>query len=162
MQIGARVNLGRIRAVWPQQVRIGEDSLIQDGTIFDYCHGNWSIGPSILIGTNVYIGRGTDFNCRRSIRIGNDCLIAAGCRFVDHDHGIALDVPIRLQCGPEAPIELEDGVWLGANVVVLKGVRIGQGAVVAAGAIVTKSIPPLEIWAGVPARRIARRAGPNQ
>ena len=59
---------------------------------------------------------------------------------------------------PDAPIVLEDDVWLGVNVVVLKGVTIGRGAVVGAGAIVTKSIPACEIWAGVPARKVGTRA----
>jgi acetyltransferase-like isoleucine patch superfamily enzyme len=60
--------------------------------------------------------------------------------------------------GAEAEIVLEDDVWLGANVVVLKGVRIGRGAIVAAGAVVTRSVPGFEIWGGVPARRLGERA----
>ena len=55
------------------------------------------------------------------------------------------------------PLQLEKDVWLGVNVVVLKGVTIGQGAVVGAGAIMTKSIPACEIWAGVPARKVGTR-----
>ena len=55
------------------------------------------------------------------------------------------------------PVVLEDDVWLGAHVVVLKGVTIGKGAVVGAGAVVTKSVPPHEIVAGVPARSLGRR-----
>ena len=61
--------------------------------------------------------------------------------------------------GAEAEIVLEEDVWLGVNVVVLKGVRIGRGAIVAAGAIVTKDVPSYEIWGGVPARRLGERAG---
>ena len=58
---------------------------------------------------------------------------------------------------PDGEIILGDDVWLGVNVVVLKGVTIGRGAVVGAGAVVTKSIPSFEIWAGIPARRIGER-----
>ena len=55
------------------------------------------------------------------------------------------------------PIEIADNVWIGANAVILRGVTIGQGAVVAAGAVVTKKIPPNEIWGGLPARKIGER-----
>jgi acetyltransferase-like isoleucine patch superfamily enzyme len=54
-------------------------------------------------------------------------------------------------------IIIGENVWLGCNVAVLKGANIGDGAVVAAGAVVTKSIPPYEIWGGVPAKKIGER-----
>lgn len=159
MIIGKGAFLGRITANWPHQVKIGEQTKVLNGVTFDYCHGVWQPGPSILIGDHGYVGRGAEFNCRLGIRVGRDCLIASGCRFIDHDHGIETNMPMRLQDGPEAPILLEDDVWLGSNVVVLKGVTIGRGAIVAAGAVVTKSIPAYEIWGGVPARQISRRPG---
>ena len=59
--------------------------------------------------------------------------------------------------GKEAPIELHENFWLGVNVVVLKGVKIHKGAIVAAGAVVTKSIPENEIWASVPACKMSSR-----
>ena len=59
--------------------------------------------------------------------------------------------------GVAAPVVLRDHVWIGANAVILKGVEIGRGAVVAAGAVVTKNIPPNEIWGGVPAKKIGER-----
>ncbi|NEO43482.1 MAG: acyltransferase [Moorea sp. SIO4A3] len=80
------------------------------------------------------------------------------CKFIDHDHGTAnLDQPINQQPGTELPIILEENVWLGVNVVVLKGVTIDKGAIVGAGAVVTKSIPENEIWAGIPAHKIRNR-----
>ena len=59
--------------------------------------------------------------------------------------------------GREEKIVIGRDAWLGANVIVLRGVTVGAGAIVAAGAVVTKSIPADEIWAGVPARRIGMR-----
>jgi acetyltransferase-like isoleucine patch superfamily enzyme len=56
--------------------------------------------------------------------------------------------------GIEKEIVIGSNVWIGCNVVVLKGVGIGNSAVVAAGAVVTKSIPPYEIWGGVPAKKL--------
>ena len=64
---------------------------------------------------------------------------------------------MNTQAGVIAPIVVERDVWLGVNVVVLKGVRVGEGAIVGAGAVVTKSVPCGEIWGGVPARRIGQR-----
>jgi acetyltransferase-like isoleucine patch superfamily enzyme len=93
----------------------------------------------------------SEFNIRKRITIGKNALIGSGCKFIDHYHGM------NAQECVEAPITLEEDVWLGANVVVLKGVTIGKGGVVAAGAVVNKSIAPFEIWAGAPARKIGER-----
>ena len=157
MQVGGGSAIGRVVVGWPNQVRVGVGTQVLDGVAFDYCHGVWRPGPAITVGDRCYVGRGVDFNCRERIAVGNDCLIAAGCRLIDHDHGMAVGEPMRAQVGPEGAITVEDDVWLGANVVVLKGVTIGRGAVVAAGAVVTRSVPAYEIWGGVPAKRLGGR-----
>ncbi len=91
--------------------------------------------------------------------MGSDCLIASGCKFIDHDHGLSRrDLPVAPQVeGAKAAIFLEEDVWLGANVIVLKGTRIARGAVLAACSVVTDNEPPYEMWAGVPARKIGER-----
>ena len=90
--------------------------------------------------------------------LGNDVLVASGCRFIDHDHGfLDLTKPMNRQHGDEAAIRVMDDVWIGANVVILKGCVIEKGAIVAAGAVLTKSVPAYEIWGGVPAKRIGSR-----
>ncbi len=159
---GARFGTGtgvpRLLITWPHQVVIGERCILEDDIFFKY-DGFWLPGPSIVVGNRVFIGRGCEFNIRRRIVIGNDCLIASGCKFIDHDHALAVGAgPMHSLSCPEAAITLEEDAWLGVNVVVLKGVTIGQGAVVGAGAVVTKSVPPYEIWAGIPARKIGQRA----
>lgn len=67
-------------------------------------------------------------------------------------------MPIREQGEEERPVVVGDDVWIGANVVILPGVEIKRGAVIAAGAVVTKDVGELEIVGGVPARVIGRRA----
>lgn len=62
----------------------------------------------------------------------------------------------------DAPVVIEDDVWCGANVTILKGVTIGRGSVVAAGAVVTKSFPPYSIIGGVPARLLKMRFTPEE
>ena len=91
--------------------------------------------------------------------IGPHALIGSGCRFVDHDHGFASRaVPMARQAtGSEAAITLEEDVWIGAEAVILKGVTIGRGAIIAAGSVVTKSVGAFEIWGGLPARKIGMR-----
>lgn len=160
MQVSAGTLLPRLRVTWPHQVSLGADCTLEHDIYFKY-DGIWAPGPSIIIRDRVFIGFGCEFNARRRIEIGSDSLIASGCKFIDHDHGTTRgDIPMRAQTdGAEAEIVLEEDVWLGVNVVVLKGVRIGRGAIVAAGAIVTKDVPSYEIWGGVPARRLGERAG---
>lgn len=157
MIIGSGVSLGRVRVNWPSQVSIGDQTSILDGVIFDYCHGKPMPGPSIVIGKRTYVGRGVEFNLSKGITVGGDCLIAAGVRFIDHDHGLELGQQMREQAGPEAAITLGDDVWIGANAIILKGVSVGSGAVIAAGAVVTKSVAAHEIWAGVPAKKVGAR-----
>jgi acetyltransferase-like isoleucine patch superfamily enzyme len=156
MKIGKGTTLPQMCVSWPHQVVIGKNCLLEDSIHFKY-DGIWSKGPSIIIEDNVFIGFGCEFNIREELIIGNHCQIASGCKFIDHDHGIKAGQLIAPQDGPVAPIRLGEDVWLGCNVVVLKGVVIGDGAVVGAGSIVTKSILPNEIWAGVPARKISER-----
>jgi acetyltransferase-like isoleucine patch superfamily enzyme len=159
MQIGAGTLLPRIHVTWPHQVSLGAHCTLEHDIYFKY-DGIWAPGPSLLIHDRVFIGFGCEFNLRRRIEIGADCLIASGCKFIDHDHGILRrNAAMNTQAdGVEAEIVLGEDVWLGANVVVLKGARIGRGAIVAAGAVVTKSIGEYEIWGGVPARQIGERS----
>ncbi|HSH38115.1 MAG TPA: acyltransferase [Chthoniobacterales bacterium] len=160
MQIGSGTLLPKIHVTWPHQVSLGANCTLEHDIYFKY-DGIWAPGPTIVVRDRVFIGFGCEFNVRRRLEIGAECLIASGCKFIDHDHGTERGaIPMREQiAGAEAEIVLEEDVWLGVNVVVLKGVRVGRGAIVAAGAVVTSDVPPYEIWGGVPARRLGERKG---
>lgn len=151
--------LPKIYVTWPHQVSLGANCRLEHDVYFKF-DGIHAPGPSIVVGDRVFLGFGCEFNVRKRIEIGDDCLISSGCKFIDHDHGTERrDIPINRQpAGAEAEIALGSDVWLGVNVVVLKGVHIGRGAIVAAGAVVTKDISEYEIWAGVPAQKIGQRA----
>lgn len=154
MSIGRGTNVPKLLITWPHQVAIGQDCTLEED-IFLKFDGFYQPGPSIIIGDRVFIGRGCEFNIRQKIMIGHDSLIASGCKFIDHDHGVVIDrITNQRPDGLEKAITIEENVWLGVNVVVLKGVTIGKGAVVGAGAVVTQSIPSCEVWAGIPARKI--------
>ena len=157
MQVGKGTLLPRLYITWPHKITIGKDCKLEQNIYFKF-DGIWSPGIAIEIKDNVFIGSSCEFNIRSQVIIGNDSLIASGCRFIDHDHGIKHDKLMRLQEGIEKKIIIGTNVWLGCNVIVLKGVKIGDGAIVGAGAVVTKTIPPNEIWGGIPARKIGVRA----
>lgn len=158
---GARFGRGVIvpplHMTWPHQVSVGAACILEPDIFFKY-DGGWQPGPAIRLADRVFVGRGCEFNIRSRIQVGSDSLIASGCKFIDHDHAMTTGGgPMNRQPCPDAPIVLEEDVWLGVNVVVLKGVTVGRGAVVGAGAVLTKSVPPYEIWAGIPARKIGVR-----
>ncbi len=111
----------------------------------------------LFVRAGTYINRFTTLDAHERLEVGRNCLIGPGCFITDANHGLAAGVPPAKQhCEPK-PTILEDEVWLGAKVVVLAGVRIGKGAVVGAGAVVTKNVEPFQIVAGVPARVIGTR-----
>jgi acetyltransferase-like isoleucine patch superfamily enzyme len=112
--------------------------------------------PEFVVGDGTFIGHRCGFNVSRSIRIGRHCYIASGASIADFD-GHPLDAAER-RAGkptpPEAcrPIVIGDDVWIGAHVMILKGVTIGDRSIVAAGSVVTRDVPPDSIVAGNPAR----------
>lgn len=156
MQIGKGTTFSSLHVTWPHQVRIGRNCRIEHDVYFHF-DGIYSPGPSIVIGDDCFIGSGCEFNITAGIEIGNKVLIAGGCRFVDHNHGTALGLPMGIQPTTAARISVEDDSWIGANAVVLEGVSIGAGAVVAAGAVVTRPVPANAIAGGVPARVLRYR-----
>jgi acetyltransferase-like isoleucine patch superfamily enzyme len=156
MKIGNQTYIPHILVRWPHQVSIGKNCSIQTYVNFDY-KGVLKPHPPIIIGDRVFIGNNCLFNLIEGLLIGDDTMIAANCKFIDHDHGTKKDKLLRLQEATKASINIGSDVWIGANVIVLKGVTIGDGAIVAAGAIVNKNIPSYEIWGGIPAKKIGER-----
>jgi acetyltransferase-like isoleucine patch superfamily enzyme len=123
-----------------------------------WCAAEADSEPSLLAGSNVFVGRNTYLGAWKPIWIGDDTLIGAYCYIISANHRFAApDVPVRMQGYDGAPITIGRNVWLGAHVVVLPGVILGDNAVVGAGSVVTTSVPEGEIWAGAPARRMRSR-----
>jgi acetyltransferase-like isoleucine patch superfamily enzyme len=115
----------------------------------------WQAGACLQIGKNFAMTGGSVCVAER-IMIGDNVAVGANCTIVDTDFH-PLD-PNQRQQNPNdartAPVILEDNVFVGMNCLILKGVTIGQGSVIGAGSVVTKSIPPRVIAAGNPARVI--------
>jgi acetyltransferase-like isoleucine patch superfamily enzyme len=157
MSIGSGTVLSSLRVNWPHKVSIGRGCIVEPD-VFVKFDGPWSAGRAVEIGDRVFIGRGCEFNVVDRVAVGSGALISSGCKFIDHDHGIAPGLPIAPQRGVHGPIVVGAGAWLGANVIVLRGVSIGDGAVIGAGAVVGQSVPANEVWAGVPARFVRSRS----
>jgi maltose O-acetyltransferase len=122
------------------------------------------IEPGVYLadGRHVSIGDNCEVNARAQIfgaKIGNDVLLGPEVLILCRNHEFGdLDAPIRVQgAGPPEPPVIEDGAWLGARVIVLPGRRIGRGAVVGAGAVVSRDVEPYAIVAGNPAAEIGSR-----
>lgn len=115
-----------------------------------------SFSYNIIIGENTTINRNT--NILSQCKIGANCSIAPNVVIVGANHNFSkTDEIIKLQGSTSNGIIIEDDVWIGANSTILDGVRIGHGAIVAAGAVVYKNVPPYTIVGGVPARIIKKR-----
>ncbi len=113
----------------------------------------------VEIGAYAFVGRGTEIDVSRAVIVGSHALIAPRCFVTDHSHRFT-DPSLRLdeQGSVEAPVRIGDDVWIGVGAVILAGVTVGERAVVGAGAVVRKPVPPGEVHAGVPARKIGERS----
>lgn len=116
-------------------------------------------GGSISIGPRTHIQPRCQLSAyKSSIVIGQKVEIAPNCSFYPYNHGMAAERPIRHQpLNTKGGIIIDDEAWLSVGVIVLDGVRIGKGAVVGAGSVVTKDLPANSISSGVPARVIKMR-----
>lgn len=112
----------------------------------------------LSVGKNVGLNTGCWINARGGVTLGDDSIVGPYCVIHSANHKVdRLDVPTSKQGYNEAPVYIGKNVWLGACVIVLPGVTIGDNAVVGAGAVVTRDIPPNAIAAGNPARVIRMR-----
>lgn len=137
---GGRIELGHFtklsRNVYIEAVRLGEGDIVP-----------------LVIGDHTRVWDDTRIMANKGITIGKDCAISWNCTILDCDkHRMSFD---GAAFEPNsAPVVIEDHVWIGCNVTILKGVTIGTGAVIAAGSVVVHDIPAHMLAAGVPAKPI--------
>ena len=125
---------------------IGKNSNILMGAYFD-CRKNLVIGQNSIINQNCRV------DARGGIRIGNSVSISADSIILTADH----DLSDEKFCGQVRPVNIGDFVFIGTRAMILPGVTLGEGSVVAAGAVVTKEVAPYSIVAGVPAKHLKYR-----
>lgn len=122
-------------------------------------NSSFSYSDSIKIGDNVYIGPSANFDGSGGITIGNGVIFAPKVTIYSRTHNFnndlkALPFDDVVWC---APVIIDDYVWIGANVIILPGVRIGKGVIIGAGSVVPKNIPDYAIAVGNPAKVVGYR-----
>lgn len=110
-------------------------------------------GKNITIGKEVFINSGCHFQDQGGIEIGDGAFIGHNVTLATINHDIA---PSQKRKNHYAPIKIGSNVWIGSNATVTQGVTIGEWSVVAAGAVVTKDVPPYTIVGGIPAKEIKK------
>jgi acetyltransferase-like isoleucine patch superfamily enzyme len=135
-------------------VEVGDGSNLFDDTLLETGEGG-----TIRVGRYSRIQRGCQLIAYKShIQIGHDVGISQSCIFYPYNHGVAPDIPISKQpLQSKGPIVVDDHAWVGVGVIVLDGVRIGKGAVIGAGSVVTRDVPDGAIAVGIPARVVTTR-----
>lgn len=159
LKLGDRVSLqalGRDGISLGNNVSIGDYSKVVVSTTLNH------IGKYIRIGNNVGIGEYAYLGGAGGLEIGDDCIIGQyfSCHPENHNFQ-ALDIAIRHQGVSRSGITLGRNCWVGAKVILLDGVSVGDHSIIAAGAVVTRSFPAYSVLGGVPARVLKTRSSPS-
>jgi acetyltransferase-like isoleucine patch superfamily enzyme len=148
---GLEIQIGR-----EAEVRFGRFVWIGDGSKIR-CHEG-----EVEIGAKTVIGQECTISAYSRVRIGEQCVIADRAMFIDFDHGVVeVERPIRLQGIYMRDVEVGSNVWIGYGACVLRGVRVGDNAIVGTNSVVTKDVPANAVVAGIPARVIRMRDAPK-
>lgn len=119
-----------------------------------------NLGVGIVVGENSSIGAYNFIHGGGGVKIGANCLLGPNVSIFSENHKFEdIARPIRLQGESRSAVFIEDDVWVGAGSTILPGVTIGTGAIIAAGSVVTRSVPAFAVAGGVPAKIIKMRTG---
>jgi len=141
---GARVDFGRF--VW-----LGDGTKVR-------CHEG-----RVEIGAKTVMGQECTISAYQHVRIGEQCVIADRAMFIDFDHGVVeVERPIRKQGIYKRDVRVGSNVWIGYGACVLRGVSVGDNAIVGTNSVVTKDVPANAVVAGIPARVIRMREAPQE
>ena len=149
-KIGKNVTFAEmVKITNPQNVSIGDDVRFYYGVVVE-------AGAEITIGSNTHFAPyGILYG---PLEVGSNCGIAGHVVFAAVGHGYSkVDIPMVKQPTVGKKIIIEDNVWIGANAVIIGGVRVGTGSIIGAGAVVTKDVKPYSVMGGVPAKLIHKR-----
>ncbi|HID05806.1 MAG TPA: acyltransferase [Armatimonadetes bacterium] len=137
----------------PENIEIGSNVYIGHYTILKGYYKNL-----MVIGDHTWIGQQCFLHSAGGLRIGRTVGIGPKVTILTSQHRpVERDIPVHFSPLEFAEVVLEDGRDIGAGAIILPGVRVGEGAVVGAGAVVVRDVPPYQVWAGVPARKIGER-----
>jgi acetyltransferase-like isoleucine patch superfamily enzyme len=166
LRLGRRLRLDGIAFIGPGcQIQVGPNAVLELGRwswlghgCKVRCHeGAVSLGPKSVLGQECTI------SAYQHVSIGRECVIADRVMMIDFDHGtVEVDRPIRLQGIYKRDVRVGNNVWIGYGACVLRGVAIGDNAIVGTNAVVTKEVPANAVVGGVPARVLRMRETPQQ
>ncbi len=149
-RVGARVRtLGRPRLLADGHIEIGDDVVLR--SVMVPVELGTSHQGRLVIGDKVSINYGTSIFAQHAITIGDRVRIGPFVSIADTDFHDAHD---RNKRPAGQPIHIDDDAWIGTRALILKGIRIGKGAIVAAGSVVTRDVAPFQVVAGVPAKPV--------
>jgi len=135
-----------------RKMKVGINSSVSSSSRFFY-------GENIFIGSRTNINRQCMLWAGKNakITIGDDCLTGPRVTIIVSQYDVKGRDSVRSYPQKEEDIVIGDDVWMGANCIILSGVHIGNGAIIAAGAVVVKDVEPYSVVAGVPAKKIKER-----
>ncbi len=161
--VGRNVYLGddtSVSGLSRDGVRIADDVRIREGVWIQATSTLDNLGVGLVIGEGTYIGPRCMLGAGGGIAIGRRVTMGAAVHVLAENHAFQdAQRPITDQGVTRKGITIEDDVWIGNAAILLDGVRVGQGAIVGAGAVVTRDVPPRGIAVGNPARVVAVRGG---
>jgi acetyltransferase-like isoleucine patch superfamily enzyme len=148
-----------IDATSQKGILLGNNVSIQKRVIIECTGSLTKMGLGLVLGDNVGIGSNSFLGCAGGITIGNDTILGNFVSMHSENHNYSnRKIPIRLQGVNSKGIKIGADCWIGAKVTILDGVNLGDGCIVAAGAVLTEgSYPPFSILGGVPAKIIKER-----
>ncbi len=134
-------------------VTIGAKSTIKPSSYYGK-----NLGIGLKIGNNSNIGRYSYIGCSGGIEIGNNVMLSPRVSIYSENHNFErTDIPIRDQGVTRSKIVIEEDCWIASNAIILAGVTIGRGSIIAAGTVVNMDIPPYSIVGGVPGKVLSKR-----
>ncbi len=161
IKVGSGLNLMKnstINALSYNGVEIGNNFTLGKFAIIECTGVLRNIGASLKIGNNVGINHYCFIGVRGDIEIGDNVIFGPRVNIFSENHNFdKVDIPIKHQGVTKDKTIIGNDVWIGGNVSIMSGVNIGDGCIIAAGAVVTKNIPPYSIIGGVPAKIIKNR-----
>jgi acetyltransferase-like isoleucine patch superfamily enzyme len=162
---GRRLKLDGLAFIGPGVVlQIGRNARVELGRWSWIGHGTKirSHEGVVSIGAKTVLGQECTISAYQHVSIGRECVIADRVMLIDFDHGVVeVERPVRLQGIYKRDVRVGNNVWIGYGACILRGVTIGDNAIVGTSAVVTKDVPANAVVAGVPARVVRMRETPR-
>jgi acetyltransferase-like isoleucine patch superfamily enzyme len=164
--LGKRLKLDGIAFIGPGVVlQVGKGARLELGRWSWVGHGTKLRAHEglVSIGAKTVMGQECTISAFQHVKIGRECVIADRVMFIDFDHGmVEVERPIRMQGIYKRDVNVGNNVWIGYGACILRGVTVGDNAVIGTNSVVTKDVPANAVVAGLPAKVIRMRNAPKR